>query len=136
MSEKLSDKGADAVEPVAQATADEATDKPSALFGPSTNPATNLIIADIVLRGLARVARDSAHKGMLRTQYSRDKAKDLVDNQSLLHTLTIYGITKVATRSVPGALLIGSGLIAKTLYDRGRTRRLTKRTGKKKIEEK
>ncbi len=139
MSEHVTE-AANEIEPVAEAAPDEAETEPASLPGPSTNPATNLIIADIVVRGVTRMVRDSMHKGVLRTRYSRDKAKDIVDNQSLMHTIAIYGITKVATRSVPGALLIGGGLIAKTLYDRGKSRNAAKRRSasqiKKMVDEK
>ncbi len=33
--------------------------------------------------------------------------------------------TRIATRSLPGALLIGGALVAKSLYDRRKERRLT-----------
>jgi hypothetical protein len=32
-------------------------------------------------------------------------------------------ITRIATRSVPGALVVGGGLLAKSLYDRRRARK-------------
>ena len=35
--------------------------------------------------------------------------------------------TRIATRSVPGAILVGGGLLAKTLYDRKRARDEEKR---------
>ncbi len=33
--------------------------------------------------------------------------------------------TRIATRSLPGALLVGSAILAKTVYDRRKERRLT-----------
>lgn len=132
MAQHITETIADAVEPAAQDAASEA--KPDALPGPSTNPATNLIIADIVMRGVGRVVRNSLHKGVLRTRYSQDKARKIVENRSVVQTLAIYGVTKLATRSVPGALLVGSGLIAKTLYDRGQSRREAKRKGDKQLD--
>ena len=36
--------------------------------------------------------------------------------------LTGAALTRIATRSVPGALVVGGGLLAKTLYDRRRKR--------------
>ena len=134
MSEHITDKAAAAIEPEAQAVVDKVRTKPDALPGPSTNPATNLIIADIAMRGIGRLVRNSLHKGVLRTRYSRDKAKDIVENRSAVQTLAIYGITKVATRSVPGALLVGSGLLVKTLFDRGLSRREAKRRGDKQLD--
>jgi hypothetical protein len=40
-------------------------------------------------------------------------------------------VARVATRSVPGALLVGGGLLAKTLYDRSISRRKARRRGDK-----
>lgn len=134
MSEHITDTAAEAIEPEAQDVVDNVRTKPDALPGPSTNPATNLIIADIVMRGVGRIVRNSLHKGVLRTRYSRDKAKNIVENRSAVQTLAIYGITKIATRSVPGALLVGGGLVAKTLYDRGQSRRVAKKRGDEQLD--
>ncbi len=92
--------------------------------GPSTNPATNLLIADLVVRGVTRMTRQTLHKSVLRTGYSREKARKLANDHTILSTLALYGLSKLATRSVPGALLVGGGLLAKTLYDRGKSRRV------------
>lgn len=105
--------------------------KPNALPGPSTNPATNLLIADIAMRGIGRIVRHSLQKGVLRTRYDREKASEIVENRSIVSTLAIYGVTKLATRSVPGALLVSGGLLAKTLYDRSKSRVRARHEGDK-----
>lgn len=109
--------------------------KPEKLPGPSTNPATNLIIADIVIRGAGRIVRNSLHKGVLRTRYSRDKATNIVENRSVVNTLALYGVSKLATRSLPGAVLVGSGLLVKTLFDRSQSRRAARKAGDKTMDE-
>jgi hypothetical protein len=101
--------------------------------GPSTNPATNALIHDIALRSAGRIARLAIEKGMLGKRYGTEIAKQAVENRSLLHTVAAYGVTKIATRSVPGAVLVGSGLIVKTLYDRSRSRRAARLAGDKAI---
>lgn len=103
--------------------------------GPSTNPATNLIIHDIVLRSVGRLARLGVEKGLLARRYGSEFAKDAVENRSLVQTLAAYGVTKVATRSVPGALLVGGGILAKTLFDRSQSRRKARRKGSKSLRE-
>ncbi len=128
----LTETIADEIEDVPAAARTERA-KPNALPGPSTNPATNLLIADIALRGVGRILRNSVQKSVLRTRYDNRKASDIVDNRSIVTTLAIYGVTKIATRSVPGALLVGGGLLAKTLYDRGKSRNAAKRDGEKVI---
>ncbi|MEP5938143.1 MAG: hypothetical protein ABJ239_07445 [Erythrobacter sp.] len=101
------------------------------LPGPSTNPATNLLIADLVVRGVSRMTRKSLHQTVLKTGYSAEKAKKLAEDHTILSTLALYGLSKFATRSVPGAVMVGGGLLAKTLYDRGKARRVTKPAGAK-----
>lgn len=102
--------------------------------GPSTNPSTNLIISDIVMRSIGRLSRQTIEKAILGRRYSSEFAKDVVENRSLVHTLAAYGVTKVATRSVPGALVVGTGLALKVLFDRSQSRRKSRRAGEKVLE--
>ena len=97
--------------------------------GPSTNPATNMLINDIILRSVGRLSRMTVEKAILGKQYGKQMAKDAVENRSLANTLFAYGITKVATRSIPGAALVGTGLLVKTLFDRSQNRRKSFRKG-------
>ena len=97
--------------------------------GPSPNPATNLLINDIMLRSAGRLSRMAVEKAVLGRQYGKDFAKDAVENRSLLHAIAAYGVTKVATKSVPGALLVGSGLALKVLFDRSQSRRKSRAQG-------
>ena len=97
--------------------------------GPSTNPATNLIIHDIMLRSAGRLSRMAVEKAVLGRQYGKKFAKDAVENRSIVQTLAAYGMTKVATRSVPGALVVGTGLALKVLFDRSLSKRKSRRAG-------
>jgi len=97
--------------------------------GPSTNPATNLIIHDIALRSAGRLSRMAVEKAVLGKQYGTKFAKEAVENRSMLQTLAAYGVTKVATRSVPGALVVGTGLALKVLFDRSQSKRKARREG-------
>ena len=99
--------------------------------GLSNNPATNLFISDILIRSIGRLTRHSIEKGMLGKKYGSRFAKDAIENRSLAHTLTAYGITKFATKSVPGALLVTSGIAAKVLFDLGKSRRQSRKNGEK-----
>lgn len=91
--------------------------------GPSPNPMTNLIIADIALRGGGRLLRHTVERTLLGVKYSPDKARQIVKSRNMAQTLIGTAIARVATKSVPGALIVGGGLIAKTLYDRSRSRK-------------
>ena len=111
---------------VAKATGDS-----EKVFGPSTNPATNLIIQDVAMRAGGRLVRHTLEKGLLRGRYGGEGAKEIVENRGLVNTLVSGMLARYATRSLPGAVLIGTGLVAKTLYDRGRSKRLSRRAGDK-----
>lgn len=122
----LTDRASDAI---AHARGDEGED--NRVPGPSPNPSTNLIIHDIILRSAGRLTRRTLEKALLGRQYGSKFAKEVVENRSLVQTLAAYGVTKVATRSIPGALLVGTGLLAKTLFDRSQSRRASLRKGEK-----
>ncbi len=103
--------------------------------GPSSNPATNLIMSDILIRSIGRLTRQTIEKAMLGKRYGSQFAKEAVENRSMLHSLTAYGITKYATKSVPGALLVTSGIAAKVLFDLGKSRRQSRKDGEKMLRE-
>lgn len=116
---KLAEKAAD------QSGLPQDTGKEIASIGAS------LIVSEIILRALGRVTRQSLEKAVARRHYAPAKAKAIVEHRSILHTVAAYGVTKLATRSVPGALLVSGGLLAKTLFDRGSTKRKSRRAAKK-----
>lgn len=103
--------------------ADAAADKAADALTPSPNPATNLILADIALRGGGALLRRAVETGLLgATAVGKRKAKQVVKGRSLGQSLVGTMVARVATRSVPGALIVGGSLLAKTLYDRKRAR--------------
>ena len=101
--------------------------------GPSTNPATNMIIHDIILRSVGRLSRQTVEKLLLGRQYGSQFAKDAVENRSLVQTLAAYGVTKVATKSVPGAAAVTGALLLKVLFDRSQSRRKSRSQGRKQL---
>ena len=110
-----------------------ASSDPDHVPGPSTNPATNLIIHDIAMRAGGRLVRHAVEKGVLRGRYGGAGAKAIVENRSLAQTLLSGLLARTATRSLPGAALIGTGLAAKTLYDRRQTKKAAKKAGDKSL---
>ncbi|MGH6786713.1 MAG: hypothetical protein ACREBO_07770 [Novosphingobium sp.] len=86
--------------------------------GISPNPMTNLLIADLVLRGGGRLMRHAVERGILGLKFAPGKAKNIVKGRSMAQTLVGTALARIATRSVPGALVVGGGMLAKTLYDR------------------
>lgn len=105
------------------------------LPGISPNPMTNLIITDIALRGAGRLTRRFLEKGLLRTRYAKNDADRVVEGRSMAQTLASVAIARVATRSVPGALLVGAGLLGKTLYDMSKGKREARAEGQRQIRE-
>ena len=94
----------------------------SKLWLPSSNPATNLVIAEVVLRSLSVLARKKVRRRVARASYSHDEQADqMLRGRTILSTLALYGAGKFAARSPLGLGVVASTLVAKTLYDRGRT---------------
>lgn len=87
-------------------------------IGPSTDPATNLLLANLALTGGVELVRRGLEHGLLGKTYAPDKARKLLKSRSLMQSLAGAALTRIAMRSVPGAILVGGGLLAKTLYDR------------------
>jgi len=108
-------------------------DKAPAVPGPTENPATNLIMADIAIRAGTYLARRGVEKGLLTGRYGKQTAHDIVKNRSLKQSLTSFVLASVATRSLPGAVLVGGGALAKTLLDRRKSRRRAKIEGDRKL---
>jgi hypothetical protein len=106
-----------------------ATGDSDAIPGPSTNPATNLIIHDVLMRSGGRLLRHTIEKGVLANRYGGRSAKKIIENRSLGQALLGSLVARVATRSLPGAALVGGGLVVKTLYDRSRGKRQARRAG-------
>ncbi|GGD97109.1 hypothetical protein GCM10011515_16120 [Tsuneonella deserti] len=110
-----------------------ATGESDKVFGPSPNPATNLIIQDVAMRASGRLMRHTVEKGLLRGRYGGHGAKAIVENRSIAQTVVTGLLARYATRSIPGAVLIGGGLVVKTLYDRSRSKREARRSGDRTI---
>lgn len=90
----------------------------SDILGPSPNPATNLAIADIALRGGSMLARQAMERALLGRAYAPRKTRRILRGRSVTEVLLHRTIARMAMRSVPGAVLVGGGLLVKTFYDR------------------
>ena len=102
--------------------------------GPSPNPKTNLLLADIALRGGSTVIRRSLERGLLGAKYSPNKARQIIKGRSITEAVVGTVIAKLATRSIPGAIVVGGSMLAKALYDR-RKGKLAEREGEVVMEE-
>ena len=102
--------------------------------GPSSNAATNLIIADVGMRAASIIFRRTMEKGLLRARFDRQKAREIVQGKTTGHTLASYFIAKAATRSIPGFLLVTGGLLGKAVLDRSLSRGKAERNGDETLE--
>jgi hypothetical protein len=98
--------------------ADQAAAKVREAGPPSPNPMTNLMIADIVLRGGGRFLRHLVEANLLKSKYPPEKARSIIAGRGMMQTLLGTAVARVATRSVPGAIVVGGGLLVKAIYDR------------------
>ena len=103
--------------------------------GPSSNPATNLLIMDIAMRGVSMIAARRIEKALLQTRYHPDKASDIVKGRPLIQSMAATGAARMASRSVPGFLLVTGGLLAKAVFDRSFGRRESIRRGEQELAE-
>ena len=101
--------------------------------GPSPNPMTNLLITGLALRGGGQVLRHVVERAMLGAKFSPATAKNIVGGRTMVQTLLETAAVRIATRSVPGAILIGGGLLAKTLFERRADQRSTRAKGQREI---
>lgn len=95
--------------------------------------AGGVLASEIAIRAVGSVMRRSFEKRVISRNYNDHTAKHVVENRSMVHAITAFAATKLATRSVPGALLVGGGLLAKTLFDRGTSKRKSRKAAKKPV---
>lgn len=122
-SRNITDKAADRIDAATGASGG------GTVPGPSPDPATNFFVNDVIIRSAGLMALTTLEKLMLRGRYGRAMSKAAVENRSTMHSLAAYAVSRVATRSVPGAALVTTGLLAKTLFDRSKGRRAARRSG-------
>lgn len=101
--------------------------------GPTENAATNLLIADVAIRAGGFLVRHAVEKGLLRNRFGRTTAREIISNRTLGQTLISTGLARIATRSVPGAVIVGGGALAKALYDRRKSKRQQQAEGDAKL---
>ena len=93
------------------------------ISAPAEKTATNLLIADIALRAGMRVGRLAIEKALLRRNFTAKQTKRLMGGRSISKGILPGLAARVASRSIPGAVLVGGGLLAKALYDRRKSAR-------------
>ena len=65
--------------------------------GPSPNPATNLLIADVVVRSAGIVFRHAIERALLRARFRPEEAKEIVEGRTLGRSLITHAAARIAT---------------------------------------
>ena len=99
--------------------------------GPSSDPSTNLVLTDVAIRMASYVMRGAIEKRLLKGRYGKNTASEIIKNRSIGQTLATVLIAKFATRSIPGAALVSTGMAAKVLMDRSKARHRARAQGDK-----
>lgn len=90
---------------------------------PSSDPITNIMITDIVLRGATRLFREKMEKRIATANVGdEESAREILDGRTMIKSLALYGASRLATRSPVGLGIVVGGFALKTLYDRGKAR--------------
>lgn len=80
------------------------------------SPIVSLIVADFAVRAGERLVRRGVERGLLGGKPAPEGR--MIRGSSITETVIGTVLAEVARRSVPGAILVGGGLIAKALRDR------------------
>lgn len=78
--------------------------------------ATNRILASIIRQGGGRLLNTALAKAL-------PNEPAVTGKKNLLAGVAGFVALRVATKSVPGAIVVGSGLVAKKLYDRRKAKK-------------
>lgn len=100
-----------------------ATDRPAGNDPADTGSATDLLLADVALQGATQLLRHGIERGLLGAKLPQGKALKQAKGLGFGGSLVHGAILRLATRSVPGAILVGGGLLAKALHDRRKRRK-------------
>jgi len=79
------------------------------------------LLAGVALRRGSAIARRAVER-RLTGEEGQGKARRILTGGRFGKSVAAVALVRLATRSVPGALAVGGGLIAKALYDRRRNR--------------
>ncbi len=80
-------------------------------------------IAGMAARKGASLTRNAVEKRLRVAGYSPAEIRGILAGQGFGKSLAMAAVAKLATRSVPGALLVSGGLVAKALLERRSRRR-------------
>ena len=97
----------------------------------ATQAALTLIAANLAMKLGTSMLRGTVERAILRGRFGESAAERILKEKRVKGSGLASTAAKYATRSRPGALVVGAGLLAKTLFDKGGERR-ARLSGKKK----
>lgn len=101
--------------------------------GPTGSNAANVMIADIVVRMGTAVLRKGVERAFFRRTVGRQDALRIEQKRSLPQKAATIALARIGTASLPGAAVVGLGLVAITVYQRRRAERFEQAMGKLKL---
>lgn len=95
---------------------------PTGYSGPSPNQSTNQMLADLALQGGSLLLRRSIERSILGMKDGTPPSGKTVAKRTVAQTVVGTAVAKLATKSVPGAIVVAGGLLALTLHERRKAR--------------
>ncbi len=81
---------------------------------------TRALLADLALRGGAMLARKIIDRRLTAMKYSPAESTKILAGQGFTRAAASAAAARLGLKALPGSLLIGGVVLAKTLYDRKR----------------
>ncbi len=108
-------------------------DRAKKVPGPSPDPSSNLVLADVAIWMGSYLVRRLVEHSFLSERYGKQTAKAIVRNRSIRQRVATMAIARLGTSGLPGAALVTCGMAAKVLFDRSKARRLAQAEGDREL---
>ena len=88
-----------------------------------TSVASDAVVVGAVTNSVSTAAKNAARRSFISKRLGKDPADAAAQPDPIGKTLLLYGASKIASRSLPGAVLVGSAMLAKSALKRRALRR-------------
>jgi hypothetical protein len=92
-----------------------------------TEATTNLLVADMALLAGTFLGQLAVRIGLRNTRFDPETARKQVEKLPKSKRNVAAKAARLASRSLPGAALVGTGLVGKLIFDRSQKRRTDRR---------
>jgi len=83
------------------------------------------------VRGAGILFRHGVERLLLRVRFKPEEALEIVEGRTFGRSLITFTAARMATRSIPGFLVVTGGLAAKAIFDRSLDHAKSRRAGDK-----